>query len=318
MSFTIIFDTNYLRSFGIADYLSGRLPAKLAQQIKRAFERKNFVGVPSTVVLELDAWLNAEAKKRQEHLEKAIRLVKDSGFTITPDQAHPQVPESIAAVLETFDRRITFLKPTLDEYLEAEKRTSYRLPPHPKKVEDEEMRDRVIWCQALRYSDGGKNPVLIVSNDQLFKNGASSEEGKSANISSVEGITDLDQRLGERPPTVEKAIENLLLFSDQLKEIGINLNTENIISLEELRNLIHPEGFVVQRFELHSHADSGLASPTLVTVNLVDQKPVALEVGMHRLNLGGPVSGSATDFSLLRSRMEKENALAELRRLLEN
>jgi len=317
MPLTIVFDTNYLRSFGCADYLAGKLPSKLAHQIKRAFERGDLVGLMHTVILETNAWLHSEEEKRRTRIEEAIQTLKNEGFTVTPNALPDLRWPNIAEVMHAFDVRVANFEPTLQDYAEAERRTSMRLPPHPKKVEAEEMRDRLIWCQALRYSDGGKNPILIVSGDEIFKNGASSDEGRKAQISCVEGAVDFDQRLGERSEPIARAIAHLLGFADQLRQQGIHLDNTTIVSLEELRNVIQSDGSLMQRFELYSHAESRLDSPIEVTMNLVENLPVSIEIGPYKALNPLPEMSSLSKSAQQRARIESENSFTELRHMLE-
>ena len=54
---TIVFDTNYLRTFSQIEFLAGRLPQKLKVQIAIAVKRGDLVALVDTVRIETNAWL---------------------------------------------------------------------------------------------------------------------------------------------------------------------------------------------------------------------------------------------------------------------
>jgi hypothetical protein len=140
------------------------------------------------------------------------------------------------------------------------------------------MRDRIIWCQAIRIAKETGKPILIVSNDEIFMNGANSEEGKSANITTVRNVTDLDQKLGERPVNIQKVVDRLLVFVDQLREKGINISAETIYAIEDLRNRTNADGSTTQRFTLITAAATGVCSPAAATLTVVGEQVVRLSL----------------------------------------
>jgi len=315
---TIVFDTNYFRSFGPLEYLAGRLPQKIAGQVNLAFQRGDLVALVDTVRTETNAWLAEELEKSQKALTRALRTLTDAGFTVTPAIVNEKTAPDIAAIMNASNANVPVLMPTVEDYREAERRTSNRLPPLPKKSDSEEMRDRVIWCQLLRYSEQGQRPVLIVSGDALFLNGASSEEGKHSCIRRVEGETDLDQHLGERPLHIQEVANRLLHFASALRGSGIALTAANILGIEELRNVRQADGSITQRFSLITSPDSGLPSTSPVTLTGTGDEPISIAIGSAVI-ICPPTATSGMDNARMardQSLYEQQRAAEELRRLM--
>lgn len=277
---TIVFDTSYLKTFSQTEFLAGKAPEKLKTQIIRAVDRGDLVALVDTVRTETNAWLELAHQKRLQELRTCIQKLVTEGYAVNPADVKDSRPPEIFSILRTASDQCISLSPTIDDYREAERRTSYRLPPHPKNPEaGEEMRDRLIWCQMLRWSAESGNPVVIVSNDTLFKNGAKSEEGANARIDVVVDEVDLDQRLGQRPDHINALVQALLSFAPELKERGINLTEEKILGVEELRKVHEANGSLTQRFTLVTSIDANLNQECPATMNSVGDQPVSIELG---------------------------------------
>ena len=274
---TIVFDTNYLRTFSQIEFLAGRLPQKLKVQIATAVERGDLVALVDTVRIETNAWLESAYQKKQQELKTAMQRLVAEGYTVTPSVVLDGTPPDIFELLQSASEKCTSFSPIIEDYREAERRTSYRHAPNPKN-DGEEMRDRLIWCQMLRWSEESGNPVLIVSADTIFKNGANSEEGIRARINVVEGEVDLDQRLGERPDHIAAVVRSILVFAPELKEQGIDLNETTISGVEDLRKIQEVDGSTTQRFVLLIKVnDSDFRYAT--TINSLNEQPLSIEVG---------------------------------------
>lgn len=270
---TIVFDTNYLRTFSQNEYLAGKIPERLKTQINRAVNRGDLVALVDTVRTETNAWLETAYQKKQQELGASIQRLVAEGYTVTPGETPDSPPPDILLILQLASEKCTTLSPNIDDYREAERRTSYRLAPHPKNPEHEEMRDRLIWCQLLRWSAESGNPVLIVSGDTIFKNGAKSEEGVHARINVVEGEVDLDQQLGERPEHIAALVRSILIFAPELKERGINLTEAAIVGVEELRKVHEADGSITQRFFLLTSGIANLDVRCATTINSIGNQP---------------------------------------------
>ena len=68
MPYSIIFDTNYLRSLSCEEYEAGMLPAKLSVQLEGAAHQGHTVVVVETVRMEFNAHLAKIARDADENL----------------------------------------------------------------------------------------------------------------------------------------------------------------------------------------------------------------------------------------------------------
>lgn len=195
-----------------------------------------------------------------------------------PEGVQDKAPPDILPIMQMVNDKCCSISPQIQDYKEAEFRTSYREAPHPKNPEGEEMRDRLIWCQSLRLSKETGNPVLIVSADTIFRNGALSDEGKDARISVVESAGDFDQRLGERPQHISTLIQSLLTFSPELAKKGVDLSEENVRGIEVLRKILNSDGSITQRFFLLISNATGVESRYSATMNSVGDQPLSIDL----------------------------------------
>lgn len=309
---TIIFDTNYLRTFSQLEYLAGKIPEKLRTQIVRAVERGDLVALVDTVRIETNAWLERAHQKKQQDLNAAVQRLITEGYTVNPPHVLETDPPDILHILQSASDKCITIAPTLADYKEAERRTSYRHAPLPKNPDGEEMRDRLIWCQILRLAKEHKNSILIVSGDTIFKNGANSKEGVEAGITVVEGEVDFDQRLGERPPHITAVINLVLTFAQELNDLGINLTQETIVGIEGLRKVQEADGSITQRFLLLTSGEANLDPQCLTSVNSIDNQPLSLTIAASE-----PISLTRQRVNLERPLLNsQERAIHELRWIL--
>ncbi len=310
---TIVFDTNYIRGLGCSDFLNGAVPQRLKSQLQEATKRGDLILVPATVRTEINAWLKEECSKRHTALHNAARTLEDSGFTITPALPNSPKDPDVFPVLQSATINCGLLTPTVAEYEESERRTSYRLPPHPKNPEHEEMRDRLIWCQLLNYSKTTVNSIIIVSGDQIFKNGVASPEGAKARISIATTPEELDQRLGEIPAHIQTLIDSLLSFADQLKTNGIFISAENINSIDRLRKARTNNSLIEQRFELLL---KGQETPLRCAIPTLADYPLRLTLQDMEFTQTESIKAGNPEmlFGVLRDR--PEIALSELRHII--
>lgn len=316
--FTVVFDTNYLRSLGAQEYQGGGIPEKLRIQLERATHRGDSVAIVETVRLEFNAFLGEITKKANESRRTAYNLLTSQGYSITPE-IEPLVQLDMLAVIRGFCPTCEHLLPTLEDYREAERRTSLRLPPLPSKPEAEEMRDRVIWCQSIRLARETGGPVLIVSNDEIFANGAKSEEGIRNQISIARSETDLDQRLGERPLNIQRVVDRLLLFSEQLAAYDVKLSSESIYAVNNLRNRLESDGSMTQRFSLVVGSQTGLGSPLGGQLSVVGDQvtKLILSIGDDRqLVLTRVISDELAETGRNASILRQREAIEELQKLV--
>lgn len=250
MSTCIIFDTNYLRTLSTKEYVEGKIPEKLKDQIKIALDRGDMVILPRTVQIEINNWVNEIAKNETAKIKETINYLNGKGYHVKPETVKEIGEIDVLAILQREFPALQLLEPSIDDYFEAEKRTSRRIPPLPKNATGEEFRDRIIWCQAVGISKKLEIPVVIVSDDTLFENGANSHEGRSLGIEVAKNEVDLDQRLDKRSINIQNVIENLLLFQTSLEEKNINLSVSSIKRIDNYRSINQLNGVKIKRFSL--------------------------------------------------------------------
>jgi len=123
-------------------------------------------------------------------------------------------------------------------------------------------------------------PIMIVSNDQLFRNGASSDEGKAAHIEAVENESDLDQRLNQRPQHIQAVVDQVFIFSESLRAHGIDLASGSVTGIEELRKFNGADGSQVQKFKLRTDAISGVPPLAAATMIAFGGVPLSLTLAL--------------------------------------
>ncbi|MEI6639173.1 MAG: PIN domain-containing protein [Chlorobium sp.] len=280
MSSHIVFDTNYLRSLGSKEYLEGSIPEKLQAQLKTAIQRGDAVALPRTVQLELNAWVKELADKDTANIKQAWDLLHVKGFNVSPEPIKNQKEIDVYSIIKQQFFDLYLLEPSIENYIDAENRATFRLPPFPKNQDGEEFRDRIIWSQLLSISKKSNLPIVIVSNDKIFENGANTEEGKSARIINIKTEDDLNQWLDARPEPIQNLINDIFIFTEKLVEHNIELKEENIARVSDYRSKREPNGSLIRKFVLVTDEANGL--PPRINGNLIyhADSPVILDLKM--------------------------------------
>ncbi len=311
MPLTIVFDSNYLRSLGSREFLAGSAPEVLKGQLKRAQERGDLIALPQTVRMEINAFLRKITNKRNENIKEAFALLQDAGHTIAPNAPIFIADTDILECLMKLAPTLTLLEPTLEDYQEAERLTTFRLPPLPKNPDGEEMRDRLIWSSCLRLARAGQE-LLIVSNDSLLLNAPECEDAKGLKINVVNSTSDLDQRLGDRPAHIQSIIKLLLEFSNELAQNSIYINEQKIASVDGLLNTKQPNGSISHEFILRTDGSCGLPSECPVRLEAIDGKAAALVLSSPPINIIRASTASAQSHEA----RESETQLMQLKSII--
>jgi hypothetical protein len=274
MASRLVFDTNYIRKLGTKEYLEGKVPKRFGEQIQLALDRGDAVVIPRTVQMELNAWIKEVAEKEAERISQAKDLLLSNGYTIEPNNRDEAKCIDAFGVIKSNFPDVYLIEPSPENYFEAERRTSYRESPLPKNPEGEEFRDRLIWCQLICLSNNSELPIVIVSEDKIFQNGANSHEGKDQNITILKTEEELNQWLDQRPDYVQKIINDLLLFTGEIESSGIFLNEQEIERIVDYRSVNEPNGTMIKKFRLLFKGGSNVFCKLLyqgdvpVTVNI--------------------------------------------------
>ncbi|MFQ3193971.1 MAG: hypothetical protein ACI9N3_000783 [Colwellia sp.] len=281
MASRLIFDTNYIRKLGVVEYLDGTVPQKFAEQLKLAINRGDVVCIPRTVQMELNAWVNEVARKNADEIDKALSLLVEKGFKVEPCIKPELGSIDAISIIKNHFNEIYIVEPSLDDYFEAERRTSLRSSPIPKNPQGEEYRDRLIWCQTLSLSVTANMPTIIVSEDKIFENGANSTEGNDANISIIKNEEELNQWLDQRPEHIQKIIDDIALFADELNKQDIEINADKISRVVDYRSVNEPNGSKVKKFQLLISDDEKQLTSLACKIIYQGNTPVSINVNFN-------------------------------------
>ncbi|RLT89646.1 MAG: hypothetical protein D9N13_12045 [Ketobacter sp. GenoA1] len=247
-------------------------------QLQMAIERGDAVAIPRTVQLELNAWVEDLAVNESTNIQQAWDFLRDKGFDVSPEPKPKENAIDVFGIIKNAFPDVYLLEPNMENYLEAERRASFRLPPLPKNPEGEEFRDRIIWSQLLTVSAQTEMPIVIVSNDKIFENGANSTEGKSARIVNLKTEDDLNQWLDSRPVPIQNLVTDIFLFSEQMKEYGIDFAEENISRVVDYRSKREPNGNMTKKFVLVTDEANGLPPRINGSLMYLGDDPVILDL----------------------------------------
>lgn len=315
MSVTVCFDTNYIRSFSQNDFLSGNVPQKLIEQIEKISARGDSIAVLETVRLEVNAWLMKASISREAEIQQSIVTLEAAGYKLDKTEVLARPDRDFFEMMKAVDVNCFLMLPEIDEYREAERRTSFRLPPHPKNIEGEEMRDRLIWCQLLNFARKTKRKVILVSGDTIFKNGAATDEAKEFGIECL-GDAEFEQRIGLKAPHIIEIIEIMESFGAGLGEHGVALNSSTVESLQDLRKRSEPDGTLSMKFNVISH-NSGLPEKCAVTLSVLDDEAYFIQINTEPLiSLYKPLSNNGQEIARHSAVSQRLDDLGELRNIL--
>jgi PIN domain len=278
MTSNLVFDTNYIRKLGGKEYLESKVPQRFGEQIQLALNRGDAVLIPRTVQLELNAWIRDITEKEADRIKQAKELLVSNGYKIEPNNEDDAKNVDTFEVIKANFPGVYLIEPSPETYLEAERRTSYREPPLPKNPEGEEFRDRLIWCQLLNISDNSDLPIVIVSEDKIFENGANSEEGKKRKITNLKTEEELNQWLDQRPDYVQRIINDLLLFINDIASQGVSLAEDDVERIVDYRSVNELDGTTIKKFRLV------LKNSTTVFCKLLYQGDIPITINIQTDN----------------------------------
>lgn len=251
MTSRLAFDTNFIIRLGTKEYRQGEVPPKFSSQIQLALDRGDSVIIPRTVQMELNARIKEQNEKELSEVQRAKDLLLSYGYTIDPEQ-DPEVKNIDAfKIIKGKFPDVYLLEPSPENYLEAERRASFREPPFPKNSpRSEEFRDRLMWCQIVSLSNDNDPPFVVASDDGIFENGLSTKEGKDVRLVVLKTEEELNQWLDQRPDNIQKLIDELLMFKDEVATSGINLAEEEIDRIVDYRSVNEKNGVTIKKFKL--------------------------------------------------------------------
>ena len=282
MASRLMFDTNFIIRLGTKEYRNGEVPPKLASQITMALDRGDSVLIPRTVQMELNARIKEQAEEELSKIQLAKDLLLNNGYTIQSPKAEEKANIDAFGIIKQWFPDVYLLEPSPEDYFEAERRTSFREPPLPKSnPKAEEFRDRLMWCQIVGLSKDSDPPFVVASDDGIFENGARTKEGKDIRLIVLKTEEELSQWLDQRPGHIQRLIDELLLFKEEIATSGINLVEKEIDRIVDYRSVNESNGVMIKKFNLVFTDESSMFCRILyrggvpVTVDLkLDEKDI--------------------------------------------
>jgi hypothetical protein len=216
----------------VVDNVSKRL-----QKLFRACaEMGHIIVIPLTALLEFGREQSELAEKTIARLESAYSLLDRFKIPYTRVEPREAVkPPDLVKLIQKSGVRVMVEEPTMEDFMEAHRRTCLHECPHPPDAKSHEMRDLVIWMIALRLAsqDGG---ALLISGDKVHVHSRGDDEAVSVHLERVRSIEEaLDYSNIETP--AGRLIKQLLapVWSD-LVEAGLPLTSQmSLMGVSQIR-----------------------------------------------------------------------------------
>jgi hypothetical protein len=202
------------------------LSSGLTRFLEGCRDKGHVVCIPETAKLEFERDQGEKRAKKMSSIAKAYQALDEHGIAhdlVDPEALVPR-PNIVTLVAAT-GVTVEVLEPTLEDYQDAHRRAALHEPPHPPGSKSDEMRDLVIWSNALRVARADGAAVLL-SRDQVHTHSRGDAE---ANAAGLMRISDLDEALTHFEIGTPSALALLSMFTPvwpQLIEAGLPLLDE--------------------------------------------------------------------------------------------
>jgi hypothetical protein len=226
----------------------------LSEQLRRLCEmcrdRDATLVVPDAALLEFNQHRAQHRTEAISELQKAYDLLDQ--YAIHHDDVPPNDVVStpdLLSMLRTTGATVEHVQPSLEDFREAHHRACWRLAPRVSDRSDE-MRDLIIWIQALRLAEQGSGAVLV-AQDRIFHLEGTAEEAANARL--------------KRVKTIEEAIEaafGVKSPSEQLAELLVRAVWEDLVAAGLPLTLI-PVAFAVSGEVFTMGSDGALANANM-------------------------------------------------------
>jgi hypothetical protein len=175
-------------------YHSGTVVRDLRRGLCELFsacrDRGHEVVIPLTARLEFDRHQRQQVEAEQRRLAEAYELLERYGVDHGADDPGAVVTEpDLIGLIRATGVTVEEAEPTSEDLWEAHRRAALHESPHPPDSKSDEMRDLVIWLQALRLASAEDEGALLVSRDVVHIHARGDEEAgasKLIRVSSVE------------------------------------------------------------------------------------------------------------------------------------
>lgn len=166
--------------------------------------------VPLTARLEFDRHQREQADEERRRLSAAYGLLDRYEVAHNrPDPSSIVVEPDLLVLISTSGAAAAELPPTPDDLADAHLRASLHLSPHPPKAKSDEMRDLVIWAQAVRLAQDSSDGALLISRDEVHVHARGDTEAAAAGLVRVASVEEALEFFEVRTPAGQ-IIEDLL------------------------------------------------------------------------------------------------------------
>jgi hypothetical protein len=242
--------------------------------------------IPLTTRLEFDRYQIQMAENVRRTIKDAYTLLDSHEIryeAVDPETLGP-APDLLALIRKIVPS-VSELAPTNDEFVEAHRRAALHLSPHPSgNTKSDEMRDLVIWMQAIRLArEGGR--AMLISRDGLHTNSLGDDEATAAGLFRISKLDDAVEHLEVRTPAGKE-------FERLLNEVWVDLvakepDLPRILKLRSVLSANFREGELASASIRATADDQLVTADVTISVNgttTVEAKLENVRVGEKRLN----------------------------------
>ncbi len=274
--------------------------------------------IPLTARLEFDRHQEEMASEERQRLAAAYLKLDQHSITYTrvePD-THITTPDLIS-LIRALRTAVSEIEPTKEVFDEAHRRAALHERPHPPGKKSDEMRDLVIWIQALQIAreSGG---ALLVSADEVHVHERGDDEANAVGLVRVKSVAEALEYLEVLTPA-GRTIRSLLgsvwaNFASSEPSLPDGLV---LLSVRDTLFVQGEEGLASARGWIRIRADEGRALEAGAVIELQDGRISKASLKTPRLN-GDELNDIdiSPDTPWEQGRRDVESMLIRLRRVL--
>ncbi|MGZ4302715.1 MAG: hypothetical protein ACXVFF_14140 [Gaiellaceae bacterium] len=168
------------------------------------------VVIPLTTRLEFDRHQSEQVVAERRRLAEAYAMLNryEVEFAESDPAAVVVAPDLIALIAES-GVTVEEWPPENGDFVDAHRRASMREAPHPPESKSDEMRDLVIWAQAVRLARADADGALLISRDEVHVHERGDEEASECGLVRVRSVEEALEFFEVRTPA-GRMIEDLL------------------------------------------------------------------------------------------------------------
>jgi len=206
----------------IRDNLSERLQ-KLFLECKN---KGHIIVLPLTTLLEFNKKQSEFINKKISELENAYKLLSCFNIPFTRVEPSEIIKEpDLIELIKKCGIEVRVEKPTIDDFVEAHKRSCFRECPHSLNEKSDEMRDLIIWMIALRFARQDRGAILI-SQDVVHVHARGDDEANSVGLVRFKSVEEVLEYFDIETPAGILIRQLITPVWEDLLESGLPLSKE--------------------------------------------------------------------------------------------